>query len=174
MAEKYSIAGNSGESPLREQIVTYLNTGTSAQPTWSPVGRTVEDSSIDSDYSEDSKTDIFGTVWNTAKKPKREQEFSDSNLLAGDAVMNRVLDLCVVQQNMAEIQNQDCLVVYLFLQDSSGKAFAERYPNSTVLMTSIGGPGGEKAVAGIKVSYGGDRATGTFDKATKAFTADDT
>ena len=138
MAEKYSIAGNTGESPLREQIVTYLNTTSSAQPVWSPMGRTVEDSSIDADYSEDSKTDIFGTVWNSAKKPKREQEFSDSNLLAGDAVMNRVLDLCIVQQNMAELQNQDCLVVYLFLQDSSGKAFAERYPNSTVLMTSIG------------------------------------
>ena len=86
--------------------------------------------------------------------------------------MNRVLDLCIVQQNMAELQNQDCLVVYLFLQDSSGKAFAERYPNSTVLMTSIGGPGGEKAVTGIKVSYGGERVTGTFDKTTKTFTAD--
>ena len=173
MAEKYSIAGNTGESPLREQIVTYLNTTSSAQPVWSPMGRTVEDSSIDADYSEDSKTDIFGTVWNSAKKPKREQEFSDSNLLAGDAVMNRVLDLCIVQQNMAELQNQDCLVVYLFLQDSSGKAFAERYPNSTVLMTSIGGPGGEKAVTGIKVSYGGERFTGTVDKTTKTFTADD-
>ena len=172
MAEKYSIAGNSGESPLREQIVTYLNTTASEQPVWSPMGRTVEDSSIDADYSEDSKTDIFGTVWNSAKKPKREQEFSDSNLLAGDAVMNRVLDLCIVQQNMAELQNQDCLVVYLFLQDSSGKAFAERYPNSTVLMTSIGGPGGEKAVTGIKVFYGGERVTGTFDKTTKTFTAD--
>ena len=172
MAEKYSIAGNSGESPLREQIVTYLNTTSSAQPVWSPMGRTVEDSSIDADYSEDSKTDIFGTVWNSAKKPKREQEFSDSNLLAGDAVMNRVLDLCIVQQNMAELQNQDCLVVYLFLQDSNGKAFAERYPNSTVLMTSIGGPGGEKAVTGIKVSSGGERVTGTFDKTTKTFTAD--
>ena len=172
MAEKYSIAGNSGESPLREQIVTYLNTTASEQPVWSPMGRTVEDSSIDADYSEDSKTDIFGTVWNSAKKPKREQEFSDSNLLAGDAVMNRVLDLCIVQQNMAELQNQDCLVVYLFLQDSSGKAFAERYPNSTVLMTSIGGPGGEKAVTGIKVSYGGERVTGTFDKTTKTFAAD--
>ena len=126
MAEKYSIAGNTGESPLREQIVTYLNTTSSAQPVWSPMGRTVEDSSIDADYSEDSKTDIFGTVWNSAKKPKREQEFSDSNLLAGDAVMNRVLDLCIVQQNMAELQNQDCLVVYLFLQDSNGKAFAKR------------------------------------------------
>ena len=172
MSEKYSIAGNSSESPLREQIVTYLNTTSSAQPVWSPMGRTVEDSSIDADYSEDSKTDIFGTVWNSAKKPKREQEFSDSNLLAGDAVMNRVLDLCIVQQNMAELQNQDCLVVYVFLQDSSGKAFAERYPNSTVLMTSIGGPGGEKAVTGIKVSYGGERVTGTFDKTTKTFTAD--
>lgn len=172
MAEKYSIAGNSGESPLREQIVTYLNTTSSEQPVWSPMGRTVEDSSIDADYSEDSKTDIFGTIWNSAKKPKREQEFSDSNLLAGDAVMNRVLDLCIVQQNMAELQNQDCLVVYLFLQDSSGKAFAERYPNSTVLMTSIGGPGGEKAVTGIKVSYGGERVTGTFEKTTKTFTAD--
>ena len=172
MAEKYSIAGNTGESPLREQIVTYLNTTSSAQPVWSPMGRTVEDSSIDADDPEDSKTDIFGTVWNSAKKPKREQEFSDSNLLAGDAVMNLVLDLCIVQQNMAELQNQDCLVVYLFLQDSSGKAFAERYPNSTVLMTSIGGPGGEKAVTGIKVSYGGERVTGTFDKTTKTFTAD--
>ena len=41
MAEKYSIAGNSGESPLREQIVTYLNTTSSEQPVWSPMGRTV-------------------------------------------------------------------------------------------------------------------------------------
>lgn len=172
MDEKYSIAGSNGESPLRDQIVTYLNTATSAQPVWSPVGRTVDDSSIDADYSEDSKTDIFGVTYNSVKKPKREQEFSDANLLAGDAVANKILDLCIVQQNMAEIQNQDCLVVYLFLQDSSGKAFAERYPSSTVLLTSIGGPGGEKAVAGIKVSYGGDRATGTFDKTTKAFTAD--
>ena len=87
MAAKYTIKGNTGESAARDLMIAYLNTGTSSAPVWSPMGRTVEDSSVEYDYSQETKTDILGETHVTAKTPTATQTFSGNNLIAGDAVL---------------------------------------------------------------------------------------
>ena len=39
-----------GRTIGREQVVAYLNTGTSANPIWDPLGRRVQDSSTELDW----------------------------------------------------------------------------------------------------------------------------
>ena len=38
-----------GQTVGREMLIAYLNTGESGTPTWSPIGKRVEDSSIELD-----------------------------------------------------------------------------------------------------------------------------
>lgn len=175
MADKtYSIAGTSGKRATRDLLVVYLNTGTSEAPVWSPLGRTSTDSSIEYDWSTDTKTGIYGEVFTSAKTPTMTQSFSESDILAGDAVMNHLLDVSVVRKDVSEVTNQDCLIAHLYLTDSSGKPFAERYPSSTVILTTTGGEGGGMLASDVEVTYGGTRETGTISKAgdTVTFTAD--
>ena len=74
-----------GQTVDRALLVLYLNTGESGTPEWSPVGKRVEDSSAEYDWSKESKTDIFGQVYTTLKKPTITQSFDPCELDAGDA-----------------------------------------------------------------------------------------
>ena len=161
MAAKFKIKGKDGEAASRNLMIAYLNTGTAEAPAWSAMGSTVEDSAVEYDYSQESKTDILGVTRTTAKSPKLKQSFSGGNLLAGDAVLNHILDINVVRRNVAEALNQDCLIVHLYLTDDQEQAFAERWNSSSVLLTSNGGAGGDMMASDIDVSYGGEREVGT-------------
>ena len=173
MAATYTIKGSNGEAAARDLMISYLNTGTSSAPVWSPMGSTVEDSSVEYDYSQETKTDILGVTRTTAKAPTLNQSFSGGNLLAGDAVLNHILDINVIRRNVSEALNQDCLIVHLYLTDSTGKAFAERWKSSSVLLTSNGGAGGDMMASDIEVTYGGEREVGTavVNNGTVTFTA---
>lgn len=171
MAEaKYTIAGDSGKRATRELLVTYLNVATYESPTWKPLGRTSSDSSIERDWSVETKTGIYGEVFTSAKKPTKTQSFSDNDIIAGDDVQNHLLDIAVVREDVSEIVGQDVLVAHLYLNDSSQKPFAERYPASAVVLTTTGGEGGGMLVSDIDVTYGGTRETGTISKAGDAVT----
>lgn len=174
MAKKYSIAGNAGQSASRDLLVTYLNTGTGEDPVWSAMGRSVEDSSVEYDYSLETKTDILGEIRNTAKAPATTQNFSGNNLIAGDDVLNHILDMMIVRRNIAEALNQDVLIAHLYLTDDDGQPFAERWKSSSVLLTSNGGAGGDMLAVEIDVSFGGEREVGTVSKSggKVTFTAD--
>lgn len=175
MAENtYTIAGGNGKRATRELLVTYLNTGTYESPAWAPLGRTSSDSSIERDWSVDTKTCIYGDVFTSAKKPTKTQSFSDNDIIAGDKVQNHLLNIAVVKEDVSEIVNQDVLIAHLYLTDSADKPFAERYPSSAVVMTTTGGEGGGMLVTDIDVTYGGVRETGTISNTggTVTFTAD--
>jgi hypothetical protein len=175
MAAKYTIKGNTGESAARDLMIAYLNTGTSSAPVWSPMGRTVEDSSVEYDYSQETKTDILGETHVTAKTPTATQTFSGNNLIAGDAVLNHILDMAIVRRSISEALNQDILIAHLYLTDTEDKPFAERWKSSSVLLTTNGGAGGDMLASDIEVTYGGERETGTISKGSGGaieFTAD--
>ena len=53
---------NAGETIAREMMIAYLNTGTTAEPVWSAVGKRVEDSSAEYDWGEETKNDILGNT----------------------------------------------------------------------------------------------------------------
>ena len=74
-----------GQTIDRELLIAYLNTGTASAPVWSAIGKRVEDSSEEMDWSTDTKQDILGHTFTTMKKPTIKQTFDPIPLDAGDA-----------------------------------------------------------------------------------------
>ena len=69
---------NSGQTIAREMLIVYLNTGTTASPVWSAVGKRVEDSSTEIDWDTETIRDILGSrpstpaTWTATTPPRCE------------------------------------------------------------------------------------------------------
>lgn len=162
MADTYTITtSGEGVSATREMMITYLNTATYAAPVWSAMGAKVTDSSIEYDWSLENNTDILGNAYTTAKTAQMTQSFSGSEIVAGDNVMNHLVNLAVVDKSAVKLVNQDLLIVHTYLKNGEGQSFAERYPASSVVPTTLGGEGGAALVTDIDVTYGGARSKGS-------------
>ena len=103
-----------GETVDRAFLVLYLNTGEEGTPAWSPIGKRVEDSSEEYDWGEESKTDIFGHIYTTMKKPTITQTFDPCELDASDVAQVKIWNLAVKEQNAQALTNMDMLVVHLY------------------------------------------------------------
>lgn len=162
-----------GQTVDRALLIAYLNTGDVEAPVWSAVGKRVEDSSTEYDWSEESKQDILGQSYTTLKKPVITQTFDPCELDSGDAAQLKIWNLAIKEQNVAALANMDMLIVHLYA-GTSGSAFAERYSGCTVKPSSLGGEGGGNIGMPIDVTYGGVRTTGTAKVAAGVvtFTAD--
>lgn len=163
-----------GQTVSRELLVAYLNTGTTETPVWSPIGKRVEDSSIEFDWSTETKVDIFGDTYTTGKKATRTQTFDPCELDAGDVAQLKIWNLAVKDDDVQALLSQDMLIVHLYAGTADTAAFAERYSSCAVLPSSLGGEGGGSAGMPIDVTYGGTRTTGTasISSGTVTFTAD--
>ncbi|NCA32122.1 hypothetical protein [Adlercreutzia muris] len=144
----------------REQLVCYLNTATYASPSWSALGKRVEDSSMDFDWGDETKQDVLGNVHSTMKKPVITQSFDPCNLDSADSAICKVWDIGVREKNPQALCSMDLLVVHLYAGESDA-AFAERYPASMVKPTGLGGAGGGSIEMPIDITYGGQCETGT-------------
>lgn len=149
---------NPGQTVGRELLIAYLNTGTNSAPVWSPVGKRVEDSSVEYDWGKESKTDIFGQVYTTMKKPVITQTFDPCELDAGDNAQLKIWNLAIKEQDAMALTNLDMLIVHFYAGDVS---FAERYESCAVSPTSLGGAGGGTIGMPIEITYGGNRTLGT-------------
>ena len=143
----------------RKLLILYLNTGTSAAPVWSAVGKRVEDSSAEYDWGEESKTDIFGDTYTTMKKPVVTQTFDPCELDGGDAAQVKIWNQAIRDQDVAAMVNNDLLVVHAYAGDADTGVFAERYPASAVKPSGLGGS--SNVSMPIDVTFGGKRAVGT-------------
>lgn len=165
-----------GQTVARELLIAYLNTGTSETPVWSAIGKRVEDSSIDFDWSTETKTDIFGQVYTTGKKATKTQTFDPCELDAGDVAQVKIWNLAVKDNDINALLNQDMLIAHFYATGSGASDnFAERYDACSVLPTSLGGEGGGQIGMPIDVTYGGTRTVGKVTKTSGGvvtFTAD--
>ena len=152
-----------GLTIARELVIAYLNTGTESSPTWSPLGKRVEDSSEAYDWSEETSKDIIGNTFGTMKKPIITQEFDPGDLDAGDAAMVKLWNLGVKDQDAQALMAQDMLIVH-FYAGTADSPFAERYNKCMIVPTGLGGEGGGNLGMPITVTFGGDRTTGTAAK----------
>lgn len=150
-----------GETVDRALLVLYLNTGEEGTPAWSPIGKRVEDSSEEYDWGEESKTDIFGRIYTTMKKPTITQTFDPCELDASDAAQVKIWNLAVKEQNAQALTNMDMLVVHLYAGTAKTAVFAERYSACSVKPSGLGGEGGGNIGMPIDVTFGGTRTTGT-------------
>lgn len=154
---------NPGETVARELLIAYLNTGTSSAPEWSPLGKRVEDSSEEMDWSEETKQDILGSTWATMKKPTITQTFDPCELDADDEAQKKIWNLAVREQNAQALANQDMLIVHLYAGEADA-AFAERYESCMVKPSGLGGEGGGNIGMPLDVTYGGKRTIGTASR----------
>lgn len=143
----------------RKLLILYLNTGTSTEPIWSVIGRRVEDSSMEYDWSEETKQDILGVTRTTLQRPKITQSFDPCELDSGDKAQMKIWNQSIKDQDVGAMANNDLLLVHAYTGTSTEGAFAERYPASAVRPTGLGG----SANVGmpIDVTFGGERETGT-------------
>lgn len=149
----------SGQTVGRELLIAFLNTGDEDSPVWSPVGKRVEDSSIEMDWGTETKVDIFGVTYVTGKKPTKTQSFDPWELDAGDEAQKKIWNLAIRENNVNALLNQDMLIVHLYAGTDGN--FAERYKACSVLPTNLGGAGGGSVGMAIEVTYGGERVVGT-------------
>lgn len=157
----YTFNTTPGQTVGRELLIAYLNTGTNSSPTWSPIGKRVEDSSAEYDWSDETKQDILGSSWGTMKKPIITQTFDPCELDAGDDAQKKIWDLAVVQQDAQALANMDMLIVHLYAGTANTAVFAERYESCMIKPSSLGGEGGGNIGMPIDVTYGGKRTIGT-------------
>ena len=143
----------------RKLLILYLNTGTGDAPVWSAIGKRVEDSSMEYDWGEESKTDIFGDTYTTMKKPVISQTFDPCELDAGDTAQVKIWNQAIRDQDVAAMTNNDLLVVHAYAGTADTAVFAERYPSSMVKPSGLGGS--SNVGMPIDVTFGGKRAVGT-------------
>ena len=157
----YEFNTTEGQTIDRALLIAYLNTGTSSSPTWSPIGKRVEDSSQEFDWSEETKQDILGSTYTTMKKPVITQTFDPCELDAGDEAQKKIWNLAIVKQDNNALANMDMLIVHLYAGTANTEVFAERYESCMIKPTGLGGEGGGSIGMPIDVTYGGKRTIGT-------------
>lgn len=152
-----------GQTARREQLITYYNVGTYESPTWDAIGCRVTDSSIELDWGEDTAQDILGHTHTSVKEPTLTQDAEDFEIEEGQPAYKDIWERGV-RDHDASVAHRDLLVVHTYYAPDSTTLtafFAERYPDSAVLPTSIGGEGGGAIKMAVSVTYGGARETGT-------------
>lgn len=152
-----------GQPVKRHQKILYLNTGTASAPVWSAIGKRVESSSAEYDWSEESKKDILNNTNTEAKAPIIKESFDPYPLDPSDAAMVKLWNMAIRDQDYSGLMALDLLVVH-FYAGAENAPFAERYPESAILPSSLGGDGGGFMTMPINVTYGGERAKGTASK----------
>jgi len=150
-----------GQTVARELLIAYLNTGSAGSPVWSPIGKRVEDSSMELDWSVETKTDIFGDTYSTGKKATRTQTFEPCELDASDEAQQKIWNLAIKDNDINALLNQEMLLVHAYAGTADTAVFAERYSSCAVLPTALGGEGGGTIGMPIDVTFGGTRTTGT-------------
>jgi hypothetical protein len=161
MASAYTM--QDGQTARREQLITYYNCGAYESPTWDAIGCRVTDSSIELDWGEDTSQDILGHTHTSVKEPTMTQGMEDFELEEGQPAYKDMWERGVRDHSSA-VAHRDLLIVHAYYAPDSADAdafFAERYPDSAVLPTSIGGEGGGGLKMAVSVTFGGARETGT-------------
>ena len=152
-----------GQTIARELIIAYLNTGTGTSATWSPIGKRVEDSSTELDWSAETKQDILGDTYTTLKKPTITQSFDPCELDSGDSALVKLWNMAVKDHDAQALASQDMLIVHFYAGTASAP-FAERYKACAIEITGLGGEGGGSIGMPFNVTYGGERILGTAAK----------
>lgn len=157
----YAFNTKENQTIARELLILYLNTGTTDAPVWSPIGKRVEESSMELDWQRESKKDIMGNTYTTMKKPIITQTFDPWELAKGDTAQENVWKMAFVDQDAQALCNQDVLVVHAYAGTANTAVFAERNASSSIEVTGLGGSGGGNMEMPITVTYGGERTVGT-------------
>lgn len=153
-----------GEAIAREMLVCYLNTGTSQSPVWSALGKRVADSSMELDWQRETSQDILGNAFSSMKKPIVTQAFEGYALESSDPAIVKLWDNGIKGQNVGAMASNDVLIVHLYEGTANTSVFAERYTETAIEISRLGGEGGGFLTMDFTCTYGGTRELGTASK----------
>lgn len=156
--EKKSFIGTTGQPIARENLRLYKNTGTGSTPVWAVIGKRVQDSSMELDWSADHGIDILGEGYGSLRAPLITQQFDGAKPIVGDAAIEEIYNLALVKHDHIALSAQDLLV------EHKEAGWAERYETCTVEVTGYGGEGGGDVVMPFTVTFGGTRTLGTITR----------
>lgn len=159
MATDMTFNTTAGAVVARKMLLLFLNTSSSETPVWSVIGKRVEDSSMEYDWREESKTDILGNTHTTMDEPIITQTFDPCELDSGDVAQVKIWNQSIKDHDVAAMCNNDLLVVHTYAGTASTAVFAERYPSSAVKPSGLGGS--NNVGMPIDVTFGGERSVGT-------------
>ena len=154
----------------RSKFAVFLNTAPAAESsTWALIGDGVSEMSIT--YNPQTSEEVYinqnsGTTDVESYKPTIAAPMT---ALKGDEVFTFVDGLRTRRAVLTDCVTE-CLLVYLYRDSESGTYEAERNA-CAVQIDDFGGAGGEAAKLNFTLLLQGDAQQGTFDPATKAFTA---
>lgn len=152
---------SNGQIAVREMLLLAANTGTNATPVWALVGKRVESSDMEYDYSAETAQDILGNTYTDIKKPIITQTFDAIPMIGGEEFLEKVYEN-TRNQDISAMGQYDLLVIHTHYGESGtpDSYDAERYEGCAVLLTSAGGEGGGYLQGSLEVTFGGERTLG--------------
>lgn len=152
----------------RSQVAIFLNTGTSASPTWSLIGEGVTEQTIAYNPQTSDETYVHQDSGTTDIESYKPTIPTPMTAIKGDEVFDFVDEIRKKRKVLADARSEVC-IVYLYETPESGSYEAERNTCS-LQVDDFGGPGGESAKLNFTINLIGDPVLGTFNPSTKAFT----
>ena len=157
MAEATAFNLAAGTKAERKLLITCVNVGTTASPEWEILGVGIEDSSIDFNFEEETKTDIRGMTSTTISKPQRKQTFDPYTIMEGSKLQVKLYNI-IRHERWSELSNMDMLLVHTYV-GAAGSYEAERFSGSAINPQSLGGSA--TLDMPIEVTFGGTHTLGT-------------
>ncbi len=154
----------------RSLIAAFLNTGTSAIPTWSLIGDGVTEQTIAYNPQTSDETYINQDSGSTDVESYKPNIPTPMTAIKGDEVFEFVDEIRKKRKVLADARTEIC-IVYLYEAPIGGAYEAEKNICS-VQIDDFGGPGGESAKLNFTLNLIGDPVLGTFDPSTKEFIDD--
>jgi len=151
----------------REQLILFMNTGTSSAPVWSVIGRDIEDLSRTMNYDVQSKNNILGEASVDVTKGPQTTTVDPVKMDNDDPVAERLYDIYAKNLDGSDVEN-DFVEVSAFKQAGAGEYEAFRQ-NGAISLTSFGGDT-TGVNAPFEINWKGERVAGTFNPTTKTFT----
>lgn len=154
----------------RSKIAIFLNTGTSGTETWSLIGDGVTEQTISYNPNVSEETYVHQDSATSDVESYKLNIPTPMTAISGDPVFEYVDDIRIKRKVLADARTQ-CLIVYLYKTETSGKYPAEKNECS-VSVEDFGGAGGEAAKINFTLNLIGDPVAGQFDPSSKTFTED--
>ncbi len=153
----------------RSQVASFLDTGVSATPTWSLIGPGVTDQTVAYNPKTSEETYIHQDSGTTDVEGYQVNIPTPMTAIKGDEVFDYVDDIRRKRKVLGEARGKVC-IVYLY-DDPEDGAYPAEMNDCSIQVDDFGGPGGESAKLNFTINLIGDPILGTFNPATKTFTA---
>lgn len=152
----------------RSLLATFLNTGTTEEPTWSLIGDGVTEQTISYNPQTTDETYINQDSGETDVESYKPTISNNMTAIKGDDVFEFIDEMRIARKVLGDATSE-ILIVYLYKEEKSGAYPAERNKVG-IQIDDFGGAGGESAKLNFTVNLQGDATQGTFNPETKTFT----